>query len=522
VSASDSGLTAPELQRRALRGAAWSMASTVVGLPLAIAVSVVVARALGPTEFGRFAYLSFLVPLLCESTDLGVGQATVREASRSFAGGSLQATQSVIAKGTGWNLLRMPLLLGATLLVARPSPLVALLLAVFLLVYLGGGGFAFALNAENRVGTAAKLAFLQGLATGATSIGFALAGASGATVWAAAWMSGIVAFPVSIAVANPELRRAALRPRLPRGLPGGFWRFGMLSAAVSVLYALVFSRSEIVILHAFGRHEALAVFALAYGLAQRLTLPADAMLGPLVLALSALDAAHPDRLRPGFERALRVAAAGSGLVAAAGLASVALLAPYMYGPKYQGVGLVFAALALVSLVQTAAQPYVALAYAQARASAPLRAYAAALVVDVLVTIALIPSSGIWGAVAGNAIGGLVAVGLLARAAGGPASMTAAGIPVARLAIVTAAACSLAYAAGAGAGRITPLLGAAVAVVVGTVVFFVGARGALAPDDVAVLADALPRRLAPAARLAGLLARSAPTPIVLPIPAPEAQ
>ena len=86
MATSNSGLSAPELQRRALRGAAWSMASTVVGLPLAIAVSVVVARALGPTEFGRFAYLTFLVPLLYQSTDLGFGQATVREASRSFAG----------------------------------------------------------------------------------------------------------------------------------------------------------------------------------------------------------------------------------------------------------------------------------------------------------------------------------------------------------------------------------------------------------------------------------------------------
>jgi hypothetical protein len=101
-------------------------------------------------------------------------------------------------------------------------------------------------------------------------------------------------------------------------------------------------------------------------------------------------------------------------------------------------------------------------------------------------------------------------------------MTAAGIPVARLVIVTAAACALAYAAGAAAGHATPLLGVAVAIVVGTAVFFVGARGALAASDVAVLADALPRKLAPAARVAGLLARDASSPIVLPTPAPEAR
>ncbi len=506
MAAGNIGLSAPELQRRALRGAAWSMASSLVGLPLAVAVSVVVARTLGPREFGRFAYLTFLVPLLYQATDLGVAQATVRSASRAFAAGSLGATRDLIAKGAGWNLLRMPLIFGLILVVAHPSTLLTFVLAAFLVLNMGGGGFAFALNAENRGAVAAKLAFIEGLAVGVTSIAAALAGASGTTVWAAAWASSIVAFPVSIALANPDLRSAAFRPRLPRALPSGFWRFAVLSAAVSILYALVFSRSEIVILNAFGDHQALAVFALAYGLAQRLTLPVDTMLGPLVLALSALDAAHPERLRPAFDRALRVASVGTAFIAAAALAGVALLAPYMYGSSYPGVGVVFVVLAIVSLVQSAAQPYVALAYARARPGAALRAYSVALVVDVAVTVALIPRIGVWGAVAGNAGGGIVAVVLLARAAAGKASLRSAGVPAAKLAVVTSGACCLAYAAGAAAGQVTPLLGVAVAVAVGAAAFLGGARGAISAGDASVLSQALPRRLARGARVVALLAR----------------
>ncbi|HVP76126.1 MAG TPA: polysaccharide biosynthesis C-terminal domain-containing protein [Gaiellaceae bacterium] len=500
------GLSAPELQRRALRGAAWSTASVLVGLPLAVLVSVVVARTLGPREFGRYAYLTFLVPLLYETTDLGVAQATVRSASRAFAVGSVGSTRDLIAKGAGWNLLRMPLVFGLILVVAHPSPPMTAVLAGFLVLNMGGGGFAFALNAENRGAVAAKLAFIGGLAAGAASITAALAGGSGATVWAAAWASGIVTLPVSVALANPDLRAAAFRPRLPRALPAGFWRFAVLSAAVSLLYALVFSRSEIVILNAFGDHQALAVFALAYGLAQRLTLPVDTMLGPLVLALSAIDAAHPERLRPAFERALRVASVGTAFVGAAALAGVALLAPYMYGSAYSGVGVVFVALATVSLVQSAAQPYVALAYARARPGAALRAYTIALAVDVTLTVALIPRIGVWGAVVGNACGGLVAVALLARAAAGKASLRKAGVPAAKLAAVTSAACSLAYAAGAAAGHVTPLLGVAVAVAVGAVAFLAGARGAISAGDASVLSEALPRRLARGARVVALLAR----------------
>jgi O-antigen/teichoic acid export membrane protein len=230
------------------------------------------------------------------------------------------------------------------------------------------------------------------------------------------------------------------------------------------------------------------------------------MLGPLVLGLSALDAAHPERLRPGFERALRVAAAGTGLVAAAALAAVALLAPYLYGSQYHDVGAVFAALAVVSLVQSAAQPYVALAYAEARAGAALRAYAVALVVDVVATVALIPVLGVWGAVVGNAVGGIAAVALLARGTAGPASLHAAGVPAAKLTMVTAVASAVAYAAGAVAGEVTPLLGVAVAVVTGAAVFLVGARGALSAGDASVLSQALPRKLAGGARVVALLAR----------------
>lgn len=500
------GLSAPELQRRALRGAAWSTVSAVVALPFAVVVSVVVARALGPHEFGRYAYLTFLVPLVFQLTDLGASQATVREATRSFAAGSLSETRSVIAKASGWNLIRLAPTLALVLLIARPEPLVAVLYAVYLVLLMATGGLAFGLSAENRVAVAAKISFLEGLAGGGAAIGAALAGCSGTTVWALSAICPVVVLPVSLAVANPELRRAALRPRLPRRLPPGFWRFGGVTAAVGLLYVLVFSRSEVVILDALDEHQALAVFALAYGLAQRLTVPVDTMLGPLALGLSALDRAHPEKFRLGFERALRISVAGTGFLAAASLAAVTLLAPQLYGAGYAGVGLVFAALAVVSLVRSAAQPYVALAYAEARPGTALRAYAVALVVDVALTAALVPPLGVWGAVVGSAAGGLVAVVLLARAVAGRASLRAAGVPAAKVVAVTVAACGLAFLAGTAAAAVTPLLGVAAAIVVGAAVFLACVRGALSDGDATVLTEALPRRLAPGARVVALLAR----------------
>ena len=76
----------------------------------------------------------------------------------------------------------------------------------------------------------------------------------------------------------------------------------------------------------------------------------------------------------------------------------------------------------------------------------------------------------------------------------------------KLAVVTSGACCLAYAAGAAAGQLTPLLGVAVAVAVGAAAFLGGARGAISAGDATVLSQALPRRLARGARVVALLAR----------------
>jgi len=503
----DIGLSARELQRRALHGVTWSTLSSSVALPLAVGVSVVLARSLGVHGYARFAYLSFLVPLLYQATDIGFAQATVRSASQSFAAGDLEATRALVGKALGWNLLRLPVLCGLILLVAHPGRAAAALVVLFTIASMAGGGLIFSFQAENRGATAAKLSFVQMLSNGAASVGAALAGASGTTVWAVAFASPIVVVPLWYLAANPELRRAALTPRLPRGLPAGFWRFGVTALAASLGYMLVFSRSEVAILNALADDRALAVFALAYGLSSRLTTPIDTLLGPLVPALSALDAAHPERMRAGFERALRLSSAAVAFLGASAVVGTALAAPVLFGPAYGGVGLAFAALAATSLLQSAAQPYTALAQATGRPGIALKALGLALVVDVAIAVALVPRFGLWGAVAANAAGAAVAVGLSARASAGRGSVRGARVPALRLVAVVLASAALAYAAALAAGLASPLLAVAAALLVGTGTFFALGRalgGLLDAGDVAVLVEALPRRLAPASRVAGLL------------------
>lgn len=470
----------------------------MLALPLAIGVSVVLARTLGPEGFARFALLSFVVPLLFTATDLGVSQAAMREASRSFAGGDLERTRALLSKTLGWNLLRFPILCPLTLLLVDGSATASSALAAYLVFALGSAGTNLALNAENRVAVMAKVALVQAVAAAAASVGSAVAGASPETVFALSLASGAVAAPLWLLATNPELRGAALRPRLPFGLGRDFWRYGVSTLVVSLLTLLVFSRSEVVLLDLFEEQQALAVFALAYGLAQRLTTPVDTLLGPLVPALAALDAAHPERLRAGFERALRLAAAAVALLTAAAVAGLAFLAPFLFGPEYEDVGLAFAALAGISLLQSAAQPYTALVYAVGRPQIALRALGVALVVDVVVAVLLIPPLGLWGAIVANAAGALTAIVLAARAVAGKGSVRLAGIAAPRLVLVAVLAAALSAGAGLLALPLHPLAATAAAVLVGTVAFALGARaggGLVTHEDARVVGDALPRPLA---------------------------
>lgn len=496
------GLSAGELQRRAIRGATWSTISSTVALPLAILVSVVLARTLGPQEFARFAFLSFLVPFLFGATDLGFGQAMTRFASQSFAAGDLPGTRDLLGKALGWNLLRLPMVSAITVIVVGPDPVLALVLVGSLIASNAGSGLLFSIQAENRGAVNAKLAFLAAVTSGVSSMIAAVSGASGTTVFVVNLVAGVVVVPGWILVANPSLRRAAMTPRMPRALPDVFWRYAITVLVLSLLSTLVFSRSEVAILEFLGEHQALAVFALAFGLAQRLTTPVDTILGPLLPALSAIAGAHPERMRAGFDRALRISSAAVAFLAGAAVIGTMLIAPVMFGPEYAGTGTAFAALAAVSLLRAGGQPYLALAHAIGRPAILLRANIVALVVDVALAFALIPSLGLWGAVIANAVGGAIAIVMTARATAVASDLRHVDVPFVRLGVLALVSCAAAYGLGLAGGEIHAAVGAVAAFAGGTTCFVVLARlsgGLLPAADADVLFDLLPARLVRIAR-----------------------
>lgn len=497
-------VTTREIQRRTLGGIAWSTASSVLGLPISIGVSVVLARSLGPEAFARFAYLTFLVPTLLAVSDLGFTQAATREAARRLGEGDEDGARLILGKTTGWSLLRAPAAAGIALAIARPPLAVSLVVVAAIVALQATVGLNVALNADNRFAMQAKLMFGGLVVTSAVTVSAALAGATATTVWALSSATSAVVVPGWLALAPRTLVAGALRPRLPRRLGDGFWRFATTTLVTSLGYGLVFSRSEVVVLDAFHHHHALAVFAVAYGISQRLTTPVDTILGPLIPALSALDAAHPDRIGHAFERVVRVAAVGVAGLAVAAVAGSALLVPILYGSQYGGAVAAFLVLVVCSLLQSAAQPYIALAYARGRAGVVLRAYALALAVDLALALVLVPRWPLAGAVAANAAAAATAVACICRWVDGPARLRRAGIRALPLAATATAAMGVSLAVGLAAARIAPAAGALAAFATGgALALLLAPRAAavLAPDDLRALRDALPppvRRVADAA------------------------
>jgi O-antigen/teichoic acid export membrane protein len=188
-----------------------------------------------------------------------------------------------------------------------------------------------------------------------------------------------------------------------------FWRYSLFSWASGLVALLVYSRSEIFLLQVFDKKAALGLFALAFGLSQVITAPADAMLHALLPAVSGLLSAWPERALDAFERSTRVSVLLCGGVAALVVPLLVFAAPLIYGRGFISAGWLFVPLALVSTFQSVNNPVLAFVNGRQRGGLILKASTAGLLVDVTIAVTLIPPFGAWGAVVANVAGQLVAL-----------------------------------------------------------------------------------------------------------------
>lgn len=501
-----SAISAGELQQRALHGSSWTMAHVAIAIPLAFAANAVVARALGPSDYGQLAFLSASLSIAGSITGLGVTNASIQWGSAAFGRGDFEAMTSVVRRAVGYQVMvQAPVLLAFAVWMARgqaPWLVAALLLGVALQMVAAGP--VLKITMESRSATNAKLQMAANAGLQGASVLTALLTHSAEALWAVrALLPGLSTLPYAAAFPRGR-RRVLFLPKAPRHLGREFWAFALPTWVAGLVGMLVFSRSEIFALKGFGFSSALGIFSLAFGLSQQVTAPADSVLGPLGPATASLLASAPHRAREGLERAARLTGVLSGTVLSTVVPAVFFVIPLVYGQAFQEAAVAFLPLALVSCLQSATHPVVAFTRARRRGRLLLQANAAALGVDVAVMVIAVPRWGLWGALLANGMSQLVGIALLVRA-----EVTVQGISwrdaaaYSRPATISATTGGLGLAAGLALPQALVLARPLVSAFVGLLAFLVALRvlrAGLRAEDLTALRQvggklgALPTRL----------------------------
>ncbi|MFV0464194.1 MAG: polysaccharide biosynthesis C-terminal domain-containing protein [Nostocoides sp.] len=497
------GVTGRQLQAGAAKGALWTAIHTVVSLPVALLTNIVVARLLGVAEFGSLAVLTTIQGIAVAALGLGSGAALVQFGSKWFAAGRVAPTEHLVSRVQGLQILvTMPLLTIVYLAIADLPPWgLAVLLVLGVAAPTTIGVALDCLLIENRSAAAARITMVVSLASQGVIIVVAVWARQSDAVWASrVAFSGLVVLSAALVIA-PGFRRALRHPRWPRKMPAGFWKFAVTSMVSGLVSMLVMSRTEVFVLDRFRTTAEVGIFALAFGLSAHVFAPAQAIVNPLVPAISAIhELSAAGRVERAFLRTMRTASTASGFLVAVAMPAVAILVPTIYGHSFASAAPVVMGLGAAGGIALLTGPTSTFILARLAAAAILKATVAALVLNVGLALVLVPLWGVWGAVVANIAGALGLTALMLWLEVGQ-------LEVSWSLVVRSISPSL---AGAGVGCAvfvlgrqipSPMLGWLVAAVVGAVVY-VGvlrvSRTGLTSDDAKALVEALPRRLQRAA------------------------
>jgi len=404
-----------EIQRRAIAGSMWTVFHVVVYLPIAFLANALVARSLGVESYGYLAFLSVAMGFSLVFANFGFTTAFIQRGGRAEAGGRSGESVDLLRRSLGFHIIvELPILVTVALVLTRADPwweVAALVAAVVFTCVLSGAALSIVI--ENRTAAAAQLAIGVNLIVQGATVMVAVSTRSASAVFVVRLFVGAICLGFGFMLLDGDKRWAAISPRLPRGLSREFWRFALFSWAASLVTLLVFQRTEIFVLKAFGQAEALGVYAVAFGLAQQLTAPVDALLFPLLPAVAGILSEWPEHSRATFERSTRVSALMCGGVAAVVLPLLVFSIPLFYGRGFGQVSWVLVPLALASIFQSVNNPVIAFVNARERGGLRLKVTSVALLVDLVIAVALIPELGVWGATTAAVAGQALAMGWLA-------------------------------------------------------------------------------------------------------------
>lgn len=404
-----------DIQRRAVQGAGWTLIHTVVSIPVAFVVNLVVARVLGVIDYGRLAYLSTIMDIVGAILSVGLGTALVQYGARRHATRKYSEVEHLLSISQGFRLYFVAPVLTIVVLLLVDVPPVLMVVAIVFGVILPNtfGGASAGLSIENKTASDARYAMLDNLITQGAVVTAVLIAGQADVVWSARIAASGIAAALFLIPLLPRYRRAVIRPKWPRGFPKGFWRFAIPTGISMLIAQLVVTRTEVLFLDVLSTPAEVGIFALAFGVASNVFAPAQSITGPLIPALSSLtETTDRQTMARAFLRTIRASSTVSALLIAGGIPAIAALVPLLYGHEFSSATLPVLVLGCTGGVAVASTPVIAFTLARLSARRLLSVNLISLAVNVILAVTLIPGLGVWGAVIANAGGVLVRMAIL--------------------------------------------------------------------------------------------------------------
>jgi O-antigen/teichoic acid export membrane protein len=396
------------LRTRAASGSVWAVLGTVVGAPITLLCTVLLARFLGVAEFGRYALLLYAVTLASTLSDLGLTLVLQRRIAL------LEATDDAAdqLRGAQQALLVMAFRMAVvvcTFAVLAGTGLSLALVMVGAIIQVFPSGASVLLTATSRNATTAKVAL------GGTLLGYPSLVIAGALTKDADFAFGVFLIASNVPrlvllILTEWSAWRLIRPRLIRATAAE-WRFGLLAFLNRELSTLVFGRSELLF---FPSHLAdqRGGFAAATTVSSRLTLAIDSLFSPIPFALATVFSRGESEYRRALGSVFRLSAAMFVLTFPGLMVLAATAAPYLFPPEFGDLSGAIIVLSAVSLLQSSANPALAGWVAEGVAGPLLVAGLVAGGVDLLSSAFIVPLYGLTGAVICNACSGAIYIAWL--------------------------------------------------------------------------------------------------------------
>jgi O-antigen/teichoic acid export membrane protein len=418
----------------------WYGAVTAVGMLSGLVMSIILARGLGPELMGEYSYVTWATRMMEVLTILGFSAATARYTAQAVG-------RSERGLGRAWiDFLMRRQVLATVVFVIAVIPVVLLLAPAQRRLVLVVAALSLVPRTVEAIYTNALYgAQRYDLTARASTIKMALQIA--ATLAALALTGDVTGVVIGVAVTTliscaiqhrqtrnvyPETGAVDVPPAERREARGYLVSLG----SIAVLDAFVWNRSEVFFLGLHGTAAEIAFYSLAYGLATRMMVLPEVIVGALLPAFSALDGRHDHhRFRDVYRSALRYVALIGVPMTAVGTAIAPAVFTLLYGQAFAAAAPLFQWFAVVGVLGAMRKVAWTALFAVGDCRYTFAATAVAAVINVGLAVALVPGFTTTGALIANGVAQAVAAACGFAAI---ARIQRCGFPVVDLAKVTAA------------------------------------------------------------------------------------